>query len=102
MQAVLRINNYDPDKLSAGRDELEEFNKIHAVQPGFLGSIAVDLGGGRQFVLNLWDSEENRLAGLDALGPAVQNLINPLLARPSELIGVGTVISSDGLPATEG
>ncbi|MBO0806182.1 MAG: hypothetical protein J2P25_24305 [Nocardiopsaceae bacterium] len=100
MQAVLRVNSFDPAKLAEGQGQLEEFNQIHAAQPGFLGTVTVDLGEGRQFVLNLWDNEEHRLSGLRALGPAVERLVNPLLAAPSELIGVGPVISSDGLPAT--
>jgi hypothetical protein len=100
VQAVLRINSFDPGKLAAGQEQLEEFNKIHAAQPGFLGSVTVDLGEGRQFVLNLWDSEEHRVSGLEALGPAVERFMNPLLAGPSELIGVGPVVASDGVPAT--
>ena len=101
MQAVLRINSYDPDKLAAGQEQLDEFNRIHAAQRGFLGSLTVDLGDGRQFVLNLWDSEEHRVSGLNALGPAVERLVRPLLAGPSELIGFGPVLASDGLPATD-
>jgi len=100
MQAVLRVNPFDPGKLAAGQEQAEEFNRVRAAQPGFVGSATVDLGAGRQFVLNLWDSEEHCGAGLDALGPAVGRLVNPLLARPSELTGVGPVIASDRLPAT--
>jgi len=100
MQAVLRVNSFDPGKLAAGQEQLEEFNRLHAAQPGVLGSVTVDLGDGRQFVLNLWDSEEHRVSGLDALGPAVERLVKPLLAGPSELIGTGPVVASDGLPAT--
>jgi hypothetical protein len=100
MQAVLRINSFDPGKLAAGQEQLEEFNRLHAAQPGFLGSVTVDLGEGRQFVLNLWDSEEHRVSGLAALGPAVQRLVKPLMAAPSELVGFGPVVASDGLPAT--
>ena len=100
MQAVLRVNSFDPGKLAAGQEQLEEINRLHAAQPGFLGSVTVDLGGGRQFVLNLWDSEEHRVSGLDALGPAVERLVKPLLAGPSELIGTGPVVASDGLAAT--
>lgn len=101
MQAVLRVNSFDPDKLAAGQEQLQEFDRLHAAQPGFLGSVTVDLGEGRQFVLNLWDNEDHRVAGLEALGPAVQRLVEPLLAGPSELIGVGPVVASDGLPATD-
>lgn len=100
MQAVMRVNSFDPVKLAAGQGQLDEFNRLHAAQPGFLGSVTVDLGEGQQFVLNLWDSEEHRVAGLNVLGPAVERLVNPLLAKPSELIGLGPVIASDGVPAT--
>jgi hypothetical protein len=101
MQAVLRVNSFAAEKLAAGQDQLSQFDEIHAAQPGFLGSLTVDLGDNRRFVLNLWDDEEHRLAGLNALGPAVERLVNPLLAEPSELIGIGPVIASDGLPATD-
>jgi hypothetical protein len=98
VQAVLRVDSFDPWKLAVGQEQLDEFNRLHAAQPGFLGSVTVDLGDGRQFVLNLWDSEEHRVAGLSALGPAVERLVNPLMTKPSELIGVGPVVASDGLP----
>lgn len=101
MQAVLRVNSFDPDKLAGAGQQLEEFDRIHAAQPGFLGTMTVDLGEGRRFVLNLWESEEDRLSGLAALGPAVERLVNPLLAEPSQLIGVGPVRASAGLLARE-
>jgi hypothetical protein len=99
MQAVLRVNTFDPGKLAASQEQIGEFNRLHAAQPGFLGSVTVDLGEGRQFVLNLWDSDQHRVAGLKALVPAVERLVKPLLAKPSEVIGVGPVLASDGLPA---
>jgi len=102
MQAVMRINTFDPSKLAAGQRQLEEFDAVHAAQPGFLGSVTIDLGSSRRFVLNLWETEKDRLSGLDALGPAVERLVNPLLTEPSQLIGVGRVIASDGIPATHG
>lgn len=101
MQAVLRVNSFDPGKLASADRQLDEFDKIHARQPGFLGSMTVDLGEGRRFVLNLWNSEDDRLAGLTALGPAVERLVNPLLAEPSRLTGVGPVSSAAGVLATE-
>lgn len=99
MQAVLRINSYDPAKLADHADDLDEFDRLHAAQPGYLGTVAVDLGEGRRFVLNLWDSEEHRMAGLATLGPAVERLVNPVLSAPSELIGVGEVVATDLAPA---
>lgn len=100
MQAVLRINSYDSSKLADHTEDLAEFDRIHAAQPGYLGSVAVDLGDGRRFVLNLWESDEHRQAGLAALGPAVERLINPLLSAPSELIGVGEVLATDLVPVS--
>jgi hypothetical protein len=101
MQAVLRINSYDTTKLADHREDQAEFDRIHAAQPGYLGGVVVDLGGGRRFLLNLWDSEEHRQAGLAALGPVVERLVNPLLSAPSELIGVGEVLATDFVPVTE-
>lgn len=91
MHGVLRINSFDPERVAAGAALLGEFDAIHAAQPGFVGTVTVDLGGGRRFVLNLWESDEDRVRGLAALGPAVERLVNPLLREPSELIGVGPV-----------
>ena len=44
MYAVLRLNSFDPVKLAVSADRLEEFDKIHAAQPGYVGSVVVDLG----------------------------------------------------------
>jgi hypothetical protein len=95
MFAVLRLNTFDPDKLSASEDLMAEFDQIHAAQPGYVGSVVVDLGRGRRFVLNLWDSIEHSQAALSVLGPEVNRLLGPLMAAPSEFIGAGEVIASD-------
>lgn len=102
MYAVLRLNSFDQAKLAASRDELEEFDRVHAAQPGYVGSVVVDLGQGRRFALNLWDSEQHSAAALSVLGPEVRRLLGPLLSSPSELIGAGTVISSDLAPSAAG
>ncbi len=95
MYAVLRLNSFDPAKLAVSADLLEEFDKIHAAQPGYVGSVVVDLGAGRRFALNLWESEQHSAAALRVLGPEVGRLLGPLMAAPSQLIGVGPVLSSD-------
>lgn len=95
MYAVLRLNSFDPHKLATERERLEEFDKVHAAQPGYVGSVVVDLGQGRRCVLNLWETEEHSKAALSVLAPEVGRLLNPLMSSPSELIGAGTVISSD-------
>lgn len=98
MYAVLRMNSFDPNQLAASSESLERFDKIHTAQPGYAGSVVVDLGEGRRFVLNLWDSEESSTSALSVLEPEIGRLVSPLLVSPSELIGVGTVISSDLAP----
>lgn len=67
----------------------------------YVGSVVVDIGGGRYFALNLWESAEHSAAALLVLGPEIGRLLGPLTAKPSELIGAGTVISSDLAPSTD-
>lgn len=57
MYAVLRLNSFDLDKLTQSPGQLAEFDRIHGLQPGCAGSIAVNLGSGRRFVVNPWQSE---------------------------------------------
>ena len=46
-------------------------------------------------MLSLWESEEHSAAALSILGPEVGRLLEPLMSHPSELVGAGTVISTD-------
>ena len=62
---------------------------------GYAGSIVVDLAAGRRFTLDLWRSEEHSAAALSVLWPEVNRLLNPLMSNPSELVGVGPVLSAD-------
>jgi hypothetical protein len=89
MYAVVRINTFDPDTLAAAEDDISAFNTVHAAQPGFLGSVAVDLQPGRQLVLNLWQSEEHAEAGRQGVGPEAARLLNPTIR--SEFVGAGPV-----------
>jgi len=98
MYAIVRLNSYNPDKLAAAGDRLEQFDKLHASQPGYVGSVVVDLQAGRRLVLNLWESEEHSVAALSVLGPEVGQVLNPLMSKPSELVAVGTVLSADLMP----
>ncbi|MFI7067168.1 hypothetical protein ACIBL3_39670 [Kribbella sp. NPDC050124] len=63
MFATLRLNTYDPEKLAAA-NQMAEFDRVHAAQPGFEGSVSIDLGQGRRFVVNLW--ETRRPSGRDS------------------------------------
>ena len=93
MYAILRVNTYDPEKLAAAAHRMEEFNRLHAAQPGAEGSIGVDLGEGRRFVLNAWDSVEASRAGQRVLVPHLQRLLVPLMSQPSEFLGAGPVVT---------
>lgn len=95
MYAVLRLNSFDPHKLAASPEQLDEFDRTHAAQPGFAGSIVVDLGSGRRFMVNLWQDEEASKAAFARLTPEVDRLLTPLLSGPSEFIGAGPVIAAD-------
>jgi hypothetical protein len=101
MYAVLRLNSFDPDNLAGSGQGLQEFDEVHKAQAGYVGSVVVDIGGGRHFALNLWESAEHSAAALLVLGPEIGRLVGPLMAKPSELIGAGTVISSDLGPSTD-
>ena len=92
MYAVVRLNTWDDAKRAAAADDVAEFDRIHSEQPGFLGSLVVDLGGGRNAIVNLWVSEEQATAALPVVGPAVGRLLEPLMAEPSQLVGTGEVI----------
>ncbi len=99
MYAVVRLNSFDVNKLTAGADKLNEFDQTHAAQPGYLGSVVVDLQAGRRLALNLWESEEHAADARSVLGQEVGRLLNPLMSRPSELLGAGPVISADLRPS---
>ena len=81
-----------------GAPQLAEFNALHLGQPGFLGSLLVDAGDGATVLVNLWESEAHAVAGLQILGPYVERLVEPLFAKPSELLGAGEVVGSDFVP----
>ena len=94
MYAVVRLNSFDPVKL-ADSTSLEQFDQIHRAQPGYVGTVVVDLQAGRRLALNLWESEEHSAAALSVVGPEVGRLLEPLMSQPSELVGAGTVLSTD-------
>jgi pyridoxamine 5'-phosphate oxidase family protein len=96
--AVLRSTRYDPNALAEAGAELEEFQRIHAAQPGYAGNIVIDAGDGTRFTLTLWESEQHVAQARAALGPVVQQLLNPLMVEPAQLLAVGNVLASDLAP----
>jgi hypothetical protein len=95
MYAIVRINTFDESKSREATTDLNRFQQRHAAQSGYAGSLTVDLGGGRRLVVNLWETEHDATAGLSALRPEVERVLQPLMAAPSQLIGVGAVVATD-------
>ncbi len=95
MYAIIRKNTYDPAKLAHTGPALAEFQALHAAQPGYAGSIDIDAGDGQRIAVNLWQTEQDAHAGLEALVPHLQRLLEPLMAGPSQLVGFGEVAASD-------
>ena len=91
MYAIVRKNTYDRAKLAQGRAQLEQFDALHARQPGFQGTMTIEVGAGTFVLINVWASQAAATAGLEALRPAVRQLVEPLLAAESTLIGEGPV-----------
>jgi hypothetical protein len=92
--AIVRKNIYDPAKLDRGREQLAKFDELHAQQPGFRGTITIDVGNNSKVLINLWDSREAAQARLKLkqMRPVAENLLQPLLATESVLIGEGNVV----------
>lgn len=95
MYAIIRMNTYDPVKLAQAGPALAEFQQLHAAQPGYAGSIDIDAGDGQRVIVNLWQTEQDARAGMTMLVPHLQHLLEPLMAAPSQLVGVGEVAASD-------
>jgi hypothetical protein len=95
MYAIVRDNAYDTTKLAEGQAQLAEFQVLHSQQPGYRGSLTVDIGNGRHIIVNLWEGEEYAGSALPVMVPIVQRLVEPLLSKPSQLIGTGLVVMND-------
>jgi len=95
MYAIVRESTYHPNALERGRDRLDEFQALHAAQPGYAGTVVVELSAGRWLTVNVWESEEDARTALPAMAPAVERLLEPMMARPSEMIGAGRVVLTD-------
>ena len=102
MYAVVRINQLDPERVRIAHTELNEFDQTHAAQPGYRGTLSVDLGGNRRLVVNLWENEQRAADARAALAPTIARLLNPVLTQPSQLLGAGVVTALPLLPAPPG
>jgi heme-degrading monooxygenase HmoA len=95
MHAVFREAIYPKGKPIHETREFQEFQKIHAERPGYVGTVVTDAGDGRYLTVTLWKSAEDMNAAREALGPAVQRLLNPMMVSASKLIGTGKVVLND-------
>lgn len=93
--AVARRNHFDQAQLARHHEDFEKFQRLHASQPGYAGNLTVELGGGELLTVTLWDSDSDARAAREILSPAVERLLNPLMTRPSELVGVGNIAVTD-------
>ena len=95
MYGIVRESTYDPDALARGKHRIDEFQALHANQPGYAGTVVVELSPGRWLTVNLWNREEDARAAFPVMVPVVQRLLEPMMTQPSELIGAGRVVLTD-------
>lgn len=95
MYALVRETTYDPARLAKGADQVNEFQALHSAQPGYAGTVIVELNPGRWLTLNLWASQERAMAALPVMIPAVERLLVPMMVGESRTIGAGTVVLTD-------
>ncbi|MDQ2875354.1 MAG: hypothetical protein M3Y33_11400 [Actinomycetota bacterium] len=74
---------------------MTEFQDRHSSQPGYRGNIVVDAGDGRRLTLTIWETGNDAAAARSVLEPEVHRLLDPLLTRPSQLVGIGRVTVID-------
>ena len=99
MYAILRLNRYQPGAMATASEDLAAFDRLHASQPGYSGSLQIDLGQGSRFVVNLWSSAEDARAAQQVLVPELQRTLEPLMSAPSSFVGAGTVVNADLPPS---
>ena len=100
MYAIMRENFFAVDSALEQTAQFQEFQKAHANIKGYLGSIVIDAGEGRYESITLWASDSAMNAAREALGPVVGRLLEPLMTRPSQVIGAGRVAFQDFMPKT--
>jgi hypothetical protein len=92
--AIVRVSTFDVASLVGAAAAVEEFQRLHASQPGYAGTITVDLGSGRRLAVNLWESEEDADAARENLRSAIDALLGDVMTD-SALIGTGPVLRTD-------
>jgi hypothetical protein len=95
MHAVVRETSYAPEMPLIHTPEFREFQREHANRNGYLGTVVVDVGGGRFLTLTLWQTAEDLTAAREIMAPVVERTLNPLMTSPAKLLGTGPVVVND-------
>ena len=95
MYAVVRETTYPADTPLGDRPEFQAFQEAHSALRGYRGTVVTHVGVGRFITVTLWETPDDMAAAREAIGPAVGQLIEPLMTAPSVLIGTGEVAYSD-------
>ena len=96
--AIVRLSTFDEARLVGAAAAVDEFQRLHASQPGYAGTINVDIGSGRRLAVNLWESEADAGAARESLRSAIDALLGEVMTG-SSLIGAGPVLGMDIHPS---
>ena len=55
-------------------ESLRKFNEVHWQQPGFLGSLSVEIDHGEAVIVNFWSDRQSAEAALPRMVPVVERL----------------------------
>jgi hypothetical protein len=99
MFAVFRETTYRPDLVLQESPQFQEFQRLHAGCRGYRGTIVTDVGEGRYLTATLWETSDDMHAARDALGAVVGRLLDPMMTKPSTLLGTGRVVVGDLVPS---
>src|SRR3954452_9843217 len=80
MFATVRELHFVPEKLAAGRAQVQEFTAFFDTRPGCRGQIVVDAGAGRMLALEVWESEAHCLASHDEVEREAGRSMHAMLA----------------------
>jgi heme-degrading monooxygenase HmoA len=78
-----------------GSENLAEFRRVRAQQPGYRGIVEVAAEDGRILILALWESEEQYRAGRATIDEAGSRLGGSQWSGPPRAIGQGRVVYND-------
>jgi hypothetical protein len=95
MYAVFRETSCPSTSPCQETAAFQEFQRLHAGQPGYRGTMVVAAGDGRHLTMTLWRSGADMDAARKVPEPVIGALIAPLMTAPSVLLGTGPVVATD-------